>query len=103
VNLCVNVIIKCLQPWMTIAADYWMSTEQYYTLMYINSSCDSSYSVYRAYTCMCVCISLASLLVLLFEAPICCQFFNYAKTLSDFADRRSFMQKALIYVGFVFF
>jgi len=39
---------------MTIAADYWMSTEQYYTLMYINSSCDSSYSVYRAYTCMCV-------------------------------------------------
>lgn len=42
---------------------------------------------------------LVSLLVLLFEAPICCQYFNYAKTLSDFADRRSFMQKALIYVG----
>lgn len=42
---------------------------------------------------------LVSLLVLLFEAPICCQFFNCAKTLSDFADRRSYMQKALIYVG----
>jgi len=48
-----------------------------------------------------VCFRLASLLVLLFEAPICCQFFNYAKALSDFAERRSFMQKALIYVGFV--
>jgi len=44
---------------------------------------------------------LVSLLVLLFEAPICCQFFNYAKALSDFADRRSYMQKALIYVGSV--
>jgi hypothetical protein len=42
---------------------------------------------------------LVALLLLLFEAPICCQFFNYAKPLSDFADRRSFMQKALIYVG----
>jgi len=51
--------------------------------------------------CLYACIRLVSLLVLLFEAPICCQFFNYAKTLSDFADRRSYMQKALIYVGLV--
>jgi len=54
-------------------------------------------------TCVAVCVyvRLVSLLVLFFEAPICCQFFDCAKTLSDFADRRSFLQKALIYVGCV--
>lgn len=42
---------------------------------------------------------LASVILLIFEAPICCQFFEITKPIAGFAERRSFLQKAFIYGG----
>lgn len=39
----------------------------------------------------------ASLVLLIFEAPICCQFLEFTKPVASFAERRSFLQKAFIY------
>lgn len=41
----------------------------------------------------------SSLVLLIFEAPICCQFLEITKPIASFAERRSFLQKAFIYGG----
>lgn len=42
---------------------------------------------------------LTAVVLLIFEAPICCQFFEITKPIAGFAERRSFLQKAFIYGG----
>lgn len=41
---------------------------------------------------------LVATVVLVFEAPICCSFIELTKPIAVFAEKRTFFQKAIIYV-----
>lgn len=41
---------------------------------------------------------LVAIVVLVFEAPICCSFIELTKPIAAFAEKRTFFQKAIIYV-----
>lgn len=43
-------------------------------------------------------LMLAATVVLVFEAPICCSFLTLTKPIAVFAEKRTFIQKAIIYV-----
>jgi len=46
--------------------------------------------------------SLSSLVVLIFETPVSCTFaINYARPITEFAERRTCFEKALIYIVYV--